>query len=510
MSAIVEKTSSRLIEFDPLVHTPLLDKHHAATLNHLPSEIRELAAEAIETDFHPTNREAPYHTLNTESFNEQAALIMSRHENDASYSLEAALDHSIVVYADGRHVQLVDKHAGSTAADRYILGNLESLMQAAEKVEADIIIGRYSGDELVAIMIPRNYQNYDQSLWRDEVLKQTLEATNHQYFYQEGSPARPLTQFIENTTATQTTMRGESLNLGLDIKLKHLNAINVEINQDGHPVRERELLSYIIDGIEHPQEESATSSTLSKLVCETISRESVVHEEIWDDREATLKNKIPPSLRSRVQEVWQKTSETGMQKRTLAYAVAATYERLFPEMEVLKSRFLYEFVHDWLEQNPEESLVMYTGAPIFLKDTNKTSHRLGDQIIRLTHQILKSLTLNKRGHPPIDIICSQHRGTLISLTTHRQFRHSDKLNALQPRIENGEVAISCLDQFDGDKGYRVVSKYTTKDSFWWLIDVLRPEQARAELNLASQINKFEKYVQQRWKKFGVKENPGRS
>lgn len=339
--------------------TPLLDKLFANVINNIDPHLRALAARALGTTFHPEIG-LPKSALATNSFREQWQLLT---KDDPGLE-ERFAKWGVGSLIDSVKQQDVNLATDRNAGDSYILNNLESALSFAKVHGYDVMIGRYSGDELVAFFIPKN------GPVDPEELNQNFLNYNKNFL----SKNTQLSAKLNSILPKLRKHHGKNLELGATIKSKSIKDLALDPTKN---LRDRQLLSTLIDHIEgkHSNNNKSTAKLATALTKSWNSERTIVDHSALVDQIPRLESLLPPSIKN----LYHQAIEGGSNLATAAtYAEEAAFEGIYPRMSIYRMEVFGELIKE--KAKIYGKVVLAKSGDPYIKWTNKNvSHHAGDQ-----------------------------------------------------------------------------------------------------------------------------------
>lgn len=339
--------------------TPLLDKLFSNVINNIDQHLRALATRALGTTFHPEIG-LPKSALATNSFREQWQLLT---KNDPD------LEERFIKWGVGSLIDSVKQQDVNLATDRntgdsYILNNLESALSFAQQNNYDVMIGRYSGDELVALFIPK------EGPVDPEELNQNFLKHNREFLNKNTQLSAKLNSILPKLRKHH----GKNLELGATIKSKSIKDLTLDPTKNH---RDRQLLSTLIDHIEdkHPSNDKAGTILATALTSSWNSERKIVDHDALVDQISRLESLLPPSIKN----LYHQAIEGGRNLATAAtYAEEAAFEGIYPRMSIYRMEVFGEIIKE--KAKIYGKVVLAKSGDPYIKWTNKNvSHHAGDQ-----------------------------------------------------------------------------------------------------------------------------------
>lgn len=343
-------------ENEPQAVAPLYSAYTNDVLDSLDPRLHEVAISALSTQFHPEPGVSPTLGLNTASFKEQFQRYVSR---DSGF-IERFRASSIATYLDSIKTQDVNIARDNNLGDAYILRNLESVMAFARDNQLDVLLGRYSGDECLAIFVPQDPDHQLDPVWLD----QQLTSYNRQFIDQNHPTNNKLREVLPIIRANQ---HNPTLELGIINKSVRLADIQ---HATYHHEREHQLLGSIIDAT-HDQS-LGNSSLFDSLLHSLQSRREINSEE----EIRLLTSRLPASRAA----MYNQLLESGISSpMAAAYVEAATFDELMPRAAVYRMEVFQELADALATyyENTGGVVIASFGDP-HIKTANLSSHALGD------------------------------------------------------------------------------------------------------------------------------------
>ncbi|GAB4026747.1 MAG: hypothetical protein Fur0011_3110 [Candidatus Microgenomates bacterium] len=378
--------------------TPLLDNLITSVINSLDTRLRALAIHAFETRFYP-EKGMSKSALAVNSFREQWQIL---EENDPDIS-ERFRNWGIGCLIDSVKQKDINFATNHNIGDRYILNNLESVLSYAKHKNYDVILGRYSGDELIAFFIPKD----------GPVDPNTLNAefiTYNQAFLEKNTS---LSVELNKVLPNLKKVHGNELKLGATIKSKRVSNLSLNNNEN---MRDRQLLTTLIDHIEGKYTE-IPGYTQSSL-CDSLIKSWQSPRKINDNKEIHKETSVFESiLPTSILDLYHQAVNSGISPAIAAtYAEEATFEDIYPRMSVYRLEVFPEIARQLAKKYGKVAIVK-SGDP-YIKWTNKyVSHYAGDQ---------RMIQLAKE-YPASYDASAQHHGS---------FLHLIKGSLIQQRLDN--------------------------------------------------------------------------
>jgi hypothetical protein len=92
--------------------------------------------------------------------------------------------HGLVGTSDGVKIALVNDKVSKEMSDAIIMGNMELLLKTAATLNLDIHLGKYSGDEDVFMLIPKDVESDRNQNELNDLFTQTLAKLSQEYYNQ--------------------------------------------------------------------------------------------------------------------------------------------------------------------------------------------------------------------------------------------------------------------------------------------------------------------------------------
>lgn len=349
---------------------PLLKQYVRSTLGHEPDETELI-------NFF--NRKYPDkidYTLRDYVPRVEGMLYKIKNLDDPQQFIKNLGLHGLVGTSDGVKIALVNDKVSKEMSDAIIMGNMELLLQTAAKLNLDIHLGKYSGDEDIFILIPKNINaNTNQANLKD-VFAQTLSALSEEYYNHP---------FFAPAKAAIFQEYGETEQIGLHLHLATPNEVKIY-----HP------MLYNKDGHELGRQDPSFKSAMGSII------DAAANNQILSDENSIS---FTQYLSSKIKEE-QKDSKTLLE-----------FEDMFPkDLQVRKLATLISRSKTRLaQQNSDDKLYMIRLADVRLKWENKMNgHTKGDHEMIAVANIIRRLQQELAITGEIDIY--QDNGSLLMVT----------------------------------------------------------------------------------------------
>lgn len=380
----------RNIEKNTITHqeiAPLLWERTQVIIEHCDPRLQQLEQRAICNNLYPIENGPPVPILATNSFPEQMKYLKTLPGNEDI--AERIKKWGMGAMIDSIKQNDINRAGGCELGDAYIMRNLESIMQFAKSKGIDIMVGRYSGDELIAVFIP--HQAMDAKILSAEFAdfnKKFLQAKH------------PINEKLQSHLNTLRKTHGNTLTLGASVKA--INLTNLKYSPS-HTHRERQLLGEIIDHIEEKHQSGGESNLIDDLLYNWSLERKLPFDPESEVYKNWLNKLLPPSIKA----LYESARQVGVSiEIAAAYADEATFEGLFEREKVYRMEVFGEITQKNIDKYGP--VVMIKSGDPFLKDANKDiSHHAGD--IRM-----KKLADHMTGM----LATFQNHGSLIHLISH--------------------------------------------------------------------------------------------
>lgn len=438
----------------------------------LDPSLQELAKRAIGTNFNPEHGEQVM-ALASNSFKEQ----LRYHESKDPSIMDRFTKFGVAAMIDSNKLQDVNILTSGQFGDSYVLRNIESIMTFAKEEGMDVMLGRYSGDEILTFFIPK------QEISADEIMTK-FSAWNRKFLAQKD----PFNDKLSGLLPELQQIHGSEFELGASIEAINLKDITFNMKED---CRERELLGQVIDAIEdklkHGQQHLSTELLDNMMTTRKLAFS--FNDNPW------FQEKLPDSVYKLYLDAIDKGAtpdEAG------AYAEDATFESLYPRMMVYRMEVFEEVTNRFRNQ---KDYVLIKSADPYMKWTNKyVSHSAGDKrMIGLADSDFVRVSYSAT---------FQHHGSLLHLLPAEFLevhdRTAERIVTSQPEADLNtdddnpttfRVITSTIRELDGTSSPAIITKETSSQDLWNYVDILRGEQTVNEITtLISRISLFSSAV----------------
>lgn len=442
-------------QVDTQERTPLLSQYIKSVFDSLDPNLASLARRAIGTNFHPEKNQSVT-ALATNSIREQWKVLTTTDPEITDRFRKWGIGAQI----DSIKQQDVNLASSSELGDAYILRNLESIIAFAKSEKLDFLLGRYSGDELMAFFIPK------ESIEAKEI-ETKFAKWNEEFF----KTKHPVNDKLQKILPHLKDIHGPKTRLGANIKATNLSGLKFNKKQD---LRERQLLGEVIDATEEKLE-SGEDSLIDNLI-NTWSIER--HIENMTKELTSLPTLLPKSI----YKMYLHTTESGAtQGKAMAYAEDATFEGMFPRLTVYRMEVFEEVV---MQLSRSKDLILIQDSDPYIKWTNKNvSHKASDnRIIGLSEATRPTIHHTFQANAslihaiPLDEY-KAYESTMGKLvedqvepTLNIDDHHPKPYHVITSKVFHENAWI-----------HPVVTSQTTSEELWMLVDELRNQQTWNEL-----------------------------
>lgn len=446
----------------PQEHTPLLSQYIKSVFDSLDPNLASLARRAIGTTFHPEKNQSVT-ALATNSIREQWKVLSTKDPEISKRFRKWGIGAQI----DSIKQQDVNLSSSSELGDAYILRNLESIIAFAKSENLDFLLGRYSGDELMAFFIPKEYVDAKE-------IESKFAKWNEEFFNTD----HPINHELQKILPILKETHGPSTRLGANIKATNLSELKFNKQKD---LRERQLLGECIDATEGKLEPG-----IDPLVEELINAWSIErHIENMTNEVQWLKTVLPSSI----YEMYLEAIQHGVnQGKAMAYAEDATFEGMFPRLTVYRMEVFEEIV---MELSKKEDLILVQDSDPYIKWTNKNvSHKAGDNRILGLREVTRPTirhTFQSNASLIHAIPLSEYKAFELAMGELVEHQVEPKLNKDDHNPKPYHVVTSKIYHENEWINPTVTSK-TTPEELWTMVDELRSQQTWNEFaTVLSQI-----------------------
>ncbi len=401
-------------EFNSEQQLPLLLARSQAIVDSLPDYLHQIASQALFTIRRPKDGEN-IHLPIADSTKEQLQLVMAK---DRSFFAHAKAS-GYFFKADSKKTQLISEHFGKKIGDGYIASNYELWLKVAAKLDCNVLLGVYSGDENTGLLVPRN-----NAVLTGQILAQTIEQVEQEYYQENNKFFAPITDYLKS----KQDERGQPLVPG--VTYKYIAAADAKIarryahDKNGKSIPQQHRISTIMAGIIDATEHYDVNmrednrSLLDELE-ENSKKPRTTHH--YDEGETgSAFTDWPPSINKLFEETkakimgGAKVLSADIRDRIdqlSAYCDLAVYEPVFPRsLGVKRLEWLVPSIRESHNQGKRVYLARF--ADIRLKSVNDESHLMGDYHMTATVRIIQN-ALQKAGiDPHTDFSYHQHFGSL--------------------------------------------------------------------------------------------------
>lgn len=438
---------------------PSLLEYTQNVLSIIEPGLKKLAERAIGTVFNPENS-APITTLASNSIREQLTYQLTKDPT----IVDRFKQFGIGAVIDSKKLQDVNLLSSPELGDSYILRNMESIITFAQEEKIDVMLGRYSGDEIIAFFIPNGELSA-------EVLEEKFITWNKQFLAQS-NPVNDRLQSLE-----QEIQRRHGIDAKIGASIKAVNLKDVTFSKKNN-TRGRQLLGDVIDAVEHkikPGKDNLGEQLLINMM--EPRKLTYAYKEIpW----------FPELLPGSILDLFQEAKMQGADPAVAgAYAEDATFESLYPRLRVYRMEVFEEMIKKYTRKHGDIVLVK-SGDP-YLKWTNTfVSHHAGDERMLgiVDHPFVETAYLGT----------AQKHGSFIHMlpADHLEIhnRATQKIMAEQPEAVLDpdinkptafRVITSGITDTNGSTIYSRITPNTSKDEIRYIIELLGAEQTTNEI-----------------------------
>lgn len=444
--------------------TPLLDNLVTSVINSIDIRLRDLATRALGTRFHP-EMGVPKSALAVNSFREQWQLLEQSDPNLA----KRFRDWGVGSLIDSIKQQDVNLATNRNIGDSYILNNLESALSFAKDKNYDVMLGRYSGDELIAFFIPKDGP-VDPNTLNDEFI-----AYNQAFLKKNTSLNAELNKVLPKLKE----VHGYDLKLGATIKSKTVSNLSFNSKEN---MRDRQLLSSLIDHVEDKFAEVPGYKQSS--LCESLVKSWQSPRQISDHEEALKETSWFGSILPKsILDLYDLAVKSGISPAIAAtYAEEATFEGIYPRMRIYRLEVFPEIARQHAKIHGKVAIVK-SGDP-YIKWTNKhVSHYAGDQrMIGLAKDYRFAYDASAQHHGSFLHII---QGDLVEqhIKTDSALVHNQSDTPLDPHNHNPtpfKVTTNCINPGDNQE-ILYITPETTDEEIWEHAEKLSAQQTLNEI-----------------------------